>query len=215
MSSSLKISEIFYSIQGEGPFSGYPTLFIRLFGCNLNCSWCDTPQAKPPFSHKEFAVNDLVKLWKENFCSIPFVTITGGEPLLQKTGVVELAESLLSLGAIVELETNGSLSLEGLPKELVKVVDVKTPSSGMEVFNRLENLKYLNNKDVIKFVIKDEKDFEFSLNLVEKLKIYEKVQVFFSPVHGELSPKILAGWILKSRLPIRLQVQLHKFLGLP
>ncbi len=208
----LKVCEVFFSIQGEGPFVGFPTFFVRLFGCNLNCTWCDTNYAKPPYKFKEVSIESIVKAWQKS-CNSPYVTITGGEPLIQE-GVYQLMKDFLSFGAVVSLETNGSISLERVPKGVTKVMDIKTPSSGMERFNLYENFNFLDKKDAVKFVLKDEKDFDFSMEVIKKYDLLSRVQVIFSPVYGELSPEKLARWILETRMPIRMQIQLHKYLNL-
>jgi 7-carboxy-7-deazaguanine synthase len=213
MKTKLRVSEIFYSIQGEGPLSGRPAIFVRLYGCNLNCSWCDTRYAREGGVFKIWEIEELITFLKEKFKNIREVTITGGEPLLQK-GTFALIERLFSMGFTVCLETNGSLSLKGLPQEVIKVMDFKTPSSGMEKFNLYENLEFLDRKDAVKFVIADKKDFAWSIQKCKEFAIFEKTEVFFSPVWGRLSGKRLAGWILEEKLPVRLQLQLHKILKL-
>lgn len=211
--SKLKVSEIFFSIQGEGPFIGFPSFFVRLFGCNLNCWWCDTPYAKGNHNYQELKTSDIFSFWEKNFNSIPFITITGGEPLLQES-VYELIEEFLKQKCIVILETNGSLSLEKVPREVIKVMDIKTPSSKMEKYNFYENLRFLSLKDAVKFVIKDREDFEFALNMVEKFQISYYTQIIFSPAFPFLEAKTLAHWILETKKPLRLQVQLHKVVGI-
>lgn len=211
--SKLKISEIFFSLQGEGPLVGCPTLFIRLFGCNLDCSWCDTPYAKGENPYKEIEISEILSFWEKNFNSSPFITITGGEPLIQSP-VYNLMDALLEKGCIVVLETNGSISLQRVPKEVIKVMDVKTPSSNMDKYNLYENFKFLNKKDAVKFVIKDKRDFEFSLNTIENFFLTYYTQVFLSPAYPFLDPKILAEWILKTKKPLRFQIQLHKIVGI-
>ncbi len=208
----LKISEIFLSIQGEGPFIGFPSFFVRVFGCNLDCSWCDTPQAKKG-SFKNLEVSQIIYFWEKNYHSIPYITLTGGEPLLQST-IYHLIDSFLRKDCIIILETNGSISLEEVPKEVIKVMDIKTPSSNMEKYNLYENLKFLNTKDAIKFVIKDRYDFEFALNCIERYQISYYTQVIFSPAFPLLNPKTLAEWILEIKKPFRFQVQLHKIVGI-
>jgi len=208
----LKISEIFYSIQGEGPFAGFPSFFIRLFGCNLNCSWCDTEYAKTGvFQLKN--ISYVLSLWKKNYPEIPYITITGGEPLLQKS-VYKLMKVLLQNNATIILETNGSLSLKEVPEEVIKVMDLKTPSSGMHIHNFYENLKYLGKKDVIKFVVMNKIDFNWALEIIEKFDILSRCQIYFSPVYNKLSPQELAFWIMETKKPFKIQIQLHKFLGL-
>lgn len=211
--SKLKISEIFFSLQGEGPLTGYPTFFIRLFGCNLDCSWCDTPYAKGENPYEEKEVSEIVFFWEKNFSSIPFITITGGEPLIQSS-VYKLMDTFLNKSCIVVLETNGSISLERVPKKVTKIIDVKTPSSKMEKYNLYENFKFLTRDDAVKFVIKDKDDFEFSLHIIEKFFLTYYTQVFLSPAHPFLDPKTLAEWILKTKKPLRFQIQLHKMIGI-
>jgi 7-carboxy-7-deazaguanine synthase len=211
--SKLKISEIFFSLQGEGPLTGYPTLFIRLFGCNLNCSWCDTPYAKGENPYEEKEIPEIISFWGKNFSSIPFITITGGEPLIQSP-VYNLIDAFLNQGCIVALETNGSISLEKVPKEVIKVMDVKTPSSKMDKYNLYENFKFLTKKDAVKFVIKNRRDFNFAINIIEKFYLTYYTQIFLSPAYPFLEPKILADWILKSKKPLRFQIQLHKVVGI-
>ncbi len=209
----LKLSEIFFSLQGEGPLVGMPSLFFRLYGCNLNCSWCDTPYSREPYPFFEKEIEELVQQWKENFPQIPYVVITGGEPLLQE-GAIPFLEALIANGAKPLLETNGSLPIAGLPEGVIVVMDLKPPSSNMVEFNRYENLDFLREKDAVKIVIQDRRDFEWAINLVEQADLLKKTQVFFSPAHPFLSPKELASLILETKLPLRLQVQLHKMLGL-
>lgn len=210
---SLKISEIFYSLQGEGPFIGFPTLFIRLYGCNLNCSWCDTPFAKEGNNFFEISIKEILSFWQKNYPEIPYITITGGEPLLQKESLA-LMEAFLKKGAIVCLETNGSLSIENVPKDVVIVMDIKTPSSGMTLFNNYNNLNFLKKKDVVKFIIQDRKDFDWSLEIIDKYALLSRVICLFSPVYGIMPPQDLSNLILMTKKPIRFQIQLHKFLNL-
>ncbi len=208
---SLKVSEIFFSLQGEGPLIGVPTYFVRLFGCNLACNWCDTPYAREGNKYEIKEITEIISDWKRNYPFIPYVTITGGEPLLQEE-TVKLIEAFLSESAIIVLETNGSLRIEKIPDEVIVVMDLKTPSSGMERFNNLENLKFLKEDDALKFVIKDERDFLWSLEMIEKFNLYKKTNCFFSPCEPFMQPETLAKMILKIKKPIRFQIQLHKFL---
>lgn len=208
---SLKISEIFYSLQGEGPFIGYPTLFIRLYGCNLNCSWCDTPYARRGENYTVKSSSEIIHFWKENFPELPHITITGGEPLIQEESL-ELMDKLVKKGAIVTLETNGSVSIKEVPSSVYIVMDLKTPSSKMSLYNNYENLNFLQKKDCVKFVIKDEEDFYWSLKIVENYNLLSKTSCLFSPVYGTLSPKKLANLILQTKKPLRFQIQLHKLL---
>ncbi len=210
---NLKVSEVFYSIQGEGPWVGFPTFFVRLYGCNLACKWCDTPYAREGQNYKEMQSEEIVRIWKENYPEIPHVTITGGEPLLQE-GVFRLMEDFLKKRAKVLLETNGSLSIENVPEEILVVMDLKTPSSGMESYNLYENLSFLKEKDALKFVIKDEADLDWSLKVIEKFNLLRRVTCFFSPCVPYMSPNRLAELLLGTKKPLRLQIQLHKILNL-
>ncbi len=209
----LKLSEIFFSIQGEGPLIGMPSLFFRLYDCNLSCSWCDTPYARPPHPFIEKNPEELISFWKENYPEIPYIVITGGEPLLQQE-TIPFLDRLIKEGAIPILETNGSLPIKKVPEEVLLVMDLKTPSSGMEKFNCYENLNYLKPQDALKFVIKNKDDFIWALNLVLERDLYKKIQIFFSPAWPYLEALTLAQYILETKLPIRLQIQLHKFLNL-
>lgn len=210
---SLKVSEVFFSIQGEGPWVGFPTFFVRLYGCNLSCKWCDTPYAREGQNYKEMQPEEILAFWRRDYPEIPYITLTGGEPLLQD-GVYKLIEKFLQRGAKVLLETNGSLSIENVPDEVLVVMDLKTPSSGMEGFNLYRNLYFLSEKDALKFVIKDKADFDWSLKKIAEFNLLSKVTCFFSPCAPFMSPQKLAELILETKKPLRLQVQLHKFLNL-
>ncbi len=209
----LKLSDIFFSIQGEGPLVGMPSLFFRLYECNLSCRWCDTPYARKPYPYFEKEVEELIHYWKENFPQLPYVVLTGGEPLMQE-GTIPFLKALVVHGAKPILETNGSLPIQDVPKEVLIVMDLKPPSSGMVEFNLYENLHYLTLKDAVKIVLKDREDFDWAIETIIKWRLLEKTQVFFSPAYPFMSASHLAGLILETRLPIRLQVQLHKILGL-
>lgn len=210
---SLKISEIFFSLQGEGPLVGVPTFFVRFYGCNLFCSWCDTTYARIGDKYEEKEIEEIIWQWKRNFPHIPYVTITGGEPLLQEK-TPKLIEAFLSEGAVIVLETNGSLSIEKISEKVIVVMDWKTPSSGMSKFNNQENLKFLKKEDALKFVIKDEEDFKWSLNEIEKFDLLSRTSCLFSPCEPFMKPEKLAKMILETKKPIRFQIQLHKFLNL-
>lgn len=205
------VSEVFTSIQGEGTRVGSPCFFIRLQGCELRCKWCDTPYA---LDLKERATilsgEDLLnKLYSSG---IKFVTITGGEPLTQKA-IVPFMTFLCDKGYEVVLETNGHQDISEVDKRVVKVMDFKCPGSGMEKFNNYKNLEYLDNKDEIKFVILDKKDYEWAKDKIREFDLHKRVgAVLFSPVWGELEPKYLAEWILKDALPVRLNLQVHKYI---
>ena len=201
----LKINEIYASIQGESSHTGLPCVFIRLTGCNLRCTWCDTAYA---FHEGKDLTLENIMHQVENF-SLPLVEITGGEPLLQED-VYPLMNSLLDKGYRVMLETGGSLSIYKVPEKVIKIIDIKCPGSGEEKKNHLENLKLLAPHDEVKFVILDHADYEWSCDLLQKFNLAASVQVLFSPVYDKLELKDLSKWILEDRLPVRLQTQLHK-----
>ncbi len=207
---SLRVNEIFYSIQGESTYTGRSCVFVRMTACNLRCRWCDTEYA----FHEGEALTIEQVLEKVRAYKCPLVEITGGEPLLQED-VHPLIDRLLLEGFEVLIETGGSLDVSGLDARVVKIVDLKAPGSGMEHRNNLDNLRYLDRKDQIKFVVADRRDYEWAKRMMVEHAIAEKVQVLFSPVFGELHPRELAEWILADRLPVRLQIQLHKFLWDP
>mgnify|MGYP000663344614 FL=1 len=201
----LKINEIYASIQGESSHTGLPCIFIRLTGCNLRCSWCDTAYAF-------YEGNDLTieeTLQKVETFGLPLVEITGGEPLLQED-VYPLMEALLKKGYRVMLETSGALPIDKVPQRVIKILDIKCPGSGEEKKNHLENLKLLSPHDEVKFVLLDRADYEWSRDLLRKYDLAPSTQVLFSPVYDKLNLKDLSQWILKDRLAVRLQTQLHK-----
>ena len=201
----LKINEIFKSIQGESSHAGLPCIFVRLTGCNLRCTYCDTEYAF--YEGKEMSVADVVKAVEG--CGVSLVEITGGEPLLQKE-VYSLMQALLEKKYTVMLETGGSLSLDAVPEAVIKIMDVKCPSSGEEPRNHYANLGQLTFQDEVKFVIQTREDYDWCKKILIEYSIPEKTQVLFSPVYEKLDLKDLAKWILEDNLPVRLQTQLHK-----
>jgi len=202
----LRLTEIFLSIQGEAQFSGWPTVFVRLTGCPLRCGYCDTAYA---FTGGEWRSIDSVVAEVASY-STPYVCVTGGEPLAQKH-CLDLLTRLCDQGYQVALETSGALDITDVDPRVYRVVDVKTPGSGEVDRNRWENLALLDEKDSVKLVICDRADYEWArCALGERIDV--KCQVFLSPSYDELSPGLLADWILSDRLPVRLQVQLHKVL---
>jgi 7-carboxy-7-deazaguanine synthase len=201
----LKINEIFKSIQGESSHAGLPCIFVRLTGCNLRCTYCDTEYAF--YEGKEMSVADVVKAVEG--CGISLVEITGGEPLLQKE-VYPLMQALLEKKYTVMLETGGSLSLDEVPKTVIKIMDLKCPSSGEEPRNHYANLGQLTFQDEVKFVIQTREDYDWCKKILIEYSIPEKTQVLFSPVYEKLGLKDLAKWILEDNLRVRLQTQLHK-----
>ena len=204
----LTINEIFHSIQGESTHAGRPCVFVRLTACDLRCSWCDTTYAFHE-GHK-MSVDEVLRRVDAYGCDV--VEITGGEPLLQKD-VYPLMRQLLDRGRTVMLETGGHLSVEEVPEGVIRVIDVKCPGSGESARNHWENLDRLRPTDEIKFVVCDRADYEYAREIVERRRLLGRCgAVLFSPVHGVLDAKALAAWVLEDRLPVRVQLQIHKFI---
>lgn len=203
----LKITEIFYSLQGEADTVGFPTVFIRLTGCPLRCQYCDTAYA---FHGGEWMMLDQVLDRVAGF-SPRYVCVTGGEPLAQKNCLPLLAR-LCDSNYRVSIETSGAMPLAGVDARVIRVVDVKTPGSGEERRNRYADLELLRPEEQVKFVICDRADYEWSREQVTKLKLPGRCQVLFSPSADQLPARTLADWILEDRLPVRFQLQLHKVL---
>ena len=203
----IKINEIYLSVQGESTHTGLPCIFIRLTGCNLRCSWCDTAYAF--HEGKNMSIDEILQ--KVESFGIHLVEITGGEPLMQDN-VYTLMKRLIEKGYKVMLETGGSISLERVPKDVIKIMDLKCPGSGEQEKNNLDNLKLLAPHDEVKFVILDRKDYEWSRDIIKKYKINETAQILLSPVFDKLELKEIVKWILEDRLPVRLQTQLHKII---
>jgi len=205
------ITEIFKSIQGESTYAGLPCVFVRLTGCNLRCHWCDTAYA---FYGGQKMTPDEV-LTRVRQLGGDLVEFTGGEPLLQKE-VVPLAARLISEGRHVLIETSGERDIGELPKEVVKILDVKCPGSGEGGKFCFENLEALERKDQIKFVVLDEADYQFACQFIEQHRLRERVnEIVLSPVFGKLHLRTLAEWILRDGLEVRLGMQLHKFIWDP
>jgi 7-carboxy-7-deazaguanine synthase len=204
----LTINEIFHSIQGESTHTGRPCVFVRLTACDLRCSWCDTPYA---FTEgRKMSLDEVVRQVDAFGCGL--VEITGGEPLLQRD-VYPLMDRLLAAGRTVMVETGGHISVEQVPAPVIKIVDVKCPGSGESHRNDWGNLDRLAPHDEVKFVIKDRADYEYARDVVARHRLSERVAaVLFSPVHGVMDAKALAGWILEDKLEVRLQLQAHKFI---
>ena len=203
----IKINEIYLSVQGESTHTGLPCIFIRLTGCNLRCSWCDTAYAF--HEGKNMSIDEILQK-VENF-GIHLVEITGGEPLMQDN-VYTLMRRLIENGYKVMLETGGSISLERVPKDVIKIMDLKCPGSGEQDKNNLDNLKLLAPHDEVKFVILDKKDYEWSRDIIKRYKINETAHILLSPVFDKLELKEMVKWILEDQLPVRLQTQLHKII---
>ena len=207
----LIISEIFVSIQGESTYVGLPCLFIRLAGCNLSCTWCDTTYARTIEKGKEMDIDEVVEEVRRRTCWL--VEITGGEPLLQED-TRPLAKRLADLEYKVLIETNGSVSLEGVDERIIKIIDIKCPSSGQHKSFLMENIEFITPDDEVKFVIANRKDYEFAKRFVKRHIEKRTDKILFAPVRPSLDPKELAGWILKDSLKVRLQVQIHSYIGL-
>jgi 7-carboxy-7-deazaguanine synthase len=204
----LTINEIFFSVQGESSYAGRPCVFVRLTGCDLRCSWCDTPYAFTEGSRR--SVEDVLREVEAYGC--PLVEVTGGEPLLQEA-VYPLMAGLLATGKTVLLETGGHRSTARVPAEVVTVLDVKCPGSGETEHNDAGNLDRLRPHDEVKFVVQDRADYEFAREVVQTRALASRAAaVHVSPVHGVLDPKTLAEWVLSDRLPMRVQLQLHKYI---
>ncbi len=207
MDLSLRVTEIFYSLQGETNTVGLPTVFVRLTGCPLRCAYCDTEYA---FSGGEKLTLDQI-IERVRAYRTHYVTVTGGEPLAQP-GCNPLMVRLLDLGYQVSLETSGAIDVSGVDPRVVKVMDLKTPSSGELARNMYANIGYLNPHDQVKFVIADEEDYRWSKLQLTEHELQGRCQVLFSPVMGVMSATSLADKILADQLPVRFQIQLHKYL---
>jgi 7-carboxy-7-deazaguanine synthase len=208
---SLKVCEIFYSLQGESSFTGLPCIFVRLSGCNLDCAWCDTRYAREESTC--LSIEKIIDRIRAFGCSL--VEITGGEPLLQKKTPL-LISQLLDLNFQVLLETNGSQSVRNVDPRCIKILDIKCPSSNEPDSFLYENLTYLTRRDEIKFVIGSRQDYEYARAiLLEKLSPRDQSRIHLSPVFGHITPASLAAWILKDRLPARLSLQQHKIIWNP
>jgi len=203
----LRITEIFYSLQGEALTVGCPTIFIRLTGCPLRCGYCDTEYA---FTGGQWMEQEEV-LKAASAHHTPYVTVTGGEPLAQKN-CLPLLTALCDANYQVSLETSGALDMTGVDPRVVKVMDLKTPGSGEVERNRFENIGLLGENDLVKFVICDEQDYQWAKAMLDKYRLAEKCSVLFSPSDDQLKATELADWVLRDQLPVRMQLQLHKIL---
>lgn len=204
---ALRLTEMFLSLQGETSRAGLPTVFIRLSGCPLRCRWCDTPYSFP--GGEAVPLDEL--LARVARYGVSTVCVTGGEPLAQKH-CLALLTALCDAGYSVSLETSGALDVSPVDPRVSRIVDIKPPGSGEAERNRWENLAHLNARDEIKFVLADRGDYEWACAILEERRLAALAPVLFSPVQGELPPGELAEWILADRLPVRMQIQLHKFL---
>lgn len=207
----LKVNEIFLSVQGESTRSGFPCVFIRLTGCNLRCSYCDTTYAYEEGALME--ISDIIEMVKGFNC--PLVEVTGGEPLIQDE-TPELITKLIDDGYTVLLETNGSQDISMVDRRSIKIMDIKCPSSGEESHNDLKNLNGLNEGDELKFVIADKRDYDFAVETLALIPSDKRdIYVNFSPCFSRIEPKELSEWILRDKLNVRLNMQLHKYIWPP
>ncbi|MTI62753.1 7-carboxy-7-deazaguanine synthase QueE [Methylophaga sp.] len=202
-----RITEIFYSLQGESRTVGLPTVFVRLTGCPLRCGYCDTEYAF--YGGEKMEIGDIV----EQVASYHprYVCVTGGEPLAQPN-CIPLLTALCDLGVEVSLETSGAMDISKVDPRVVKVMDLKTPGSGEESKNRYSNIDLLREQDQLKFVICHRDDYDWARAKLDEYQLSERCEILFSPIHGELKPAELADWIVADNLPVRMQLQIHKYL---
>jgi 7-carboxy-7-deazaguanine synthase len=205
--SSLRVTEIFYSLQGESNSVGIPTVFIRLTGCPLRCIYCDTAYAFTGGTKIEIA--EIIA--QAEHYNTKYITVTGGEPLAQ-SACLELIKKLLDKGFIVSVETSGAIDVSGMDSRAIKVMDLKTPSSGELGRNLYQNIQFLDSKDQVKFVIGNNDDYEWSKVALIEYNLIGRCEILFSPVMGQQNATELADKILQDRLPVRFQIQLHKLL---
>ncbi len=203
----VKLTEIFLSIQGEADSVGWPTVFVRLTGCPLRCTYCDTEYAF--YGGQWHSIADVLQQVVSH--GVRHVCVTGGEPLSQK-GCIPLLKVLCDAGYNVSLETSGALDIASVDARVSRVVDIKTPGSGEERRNRYENIELLTPHDQVKFVLCDRADYDWACARVQQYRLHERCMVLFSSSYAQLPPVQLAEWVLADRLPVRVQVQLHKIL---
>jgi len=208
--SQLLVHEIYASLQGESSYAGRPCVFVRLTGCNLRCTYCDTEYAF--YGGERLSVDDVVT--KVVGYGIPLVEITGGEPLLQKE-CVTLARQLLDAGLTVLIETSGERPINVLPAGIIRIMDIKCPSSGECEKMHWDNIAHLNKRDEVKFVIGDRADYEWTRDVMQQHDLTERCAVLVSTVFGKLDPKVLAEWVIEDKLDVRFQLQLHKYIWDP
>lgn len=202
-----RVTEIFYSLQGETRTVGLPTVFVRLTGCPLRCTFCDTAYAF--HGGDKMSIADIVE--QVQSYKARYVTVTGGEPLAQKN-CADLLSALCDVGLEVSIETSGAMDIAAIDPRVVCVMDLKTPASGELAKNRYQNIELLKADDQIKFVICNREDYDWSCQQIVEYKLDQRCEILFSPVHGDLNPSDLAQWIIDDNLAVRMQVQLHKYL---
>jgi 7-carboxy-7-deazaguanine synthase len=203
----MRITEIYVSVQGETRFAGLPCTLVRTTGCDLRCTYCDTAYAF--YGGRDMALDDILR--EVDRLGAPLVLLTGGEPMLQRE-IVALAQALLERGYQVMIETSGAHPVDVLPPQVVRIVDIKTPGSGEEHRVRWEVVEGLRPTDSIKFVVADERDYRWAAAAIQERALARKAEVLLSPVHGQLDPRDLVAWMLRDRLPARLNLQLHKYI---
>lgn len=208
------VNEIFYSIQGEGSRAGLPCVFVRMQGCLLRCTWCDTPYALDrKQTEKLMSIDEILEEVESHNCK--FLMLTGGEPLEQKN-IDELVKAALNRGMEVVIETNGQQDIGKVSEKAVKILDLKCPGSAMHKKNDYSNIEKLGNKDEVKFVIENRQDYDWAVEKCNEYDLFNRVsEVLMSPVFGEIEPVELANWILEDSLPVRMQMQLHKYIWEP
>ena len=207
----LTVNEIFHSIQGESTHAGRPCVFVRLTACDLRCSWCDTPYAF--HEGRKMSVDDVLAAVEQFRC--PVVELTGGEPLLQKD-VYPLMQTLVERGHTVLIETGGHVSVAQVPEGVHTIMDVKCPGSGEAHRMHWDNIDRLDANDEVKFVLRDRIDYEYARGILQQHALADRVAaVLFSPVHDVLHPRTLSEWVLEDRLPVRVQLQVHKYIWDP
>jgi len=207
MSLQCRVTEIFYSLQGETRTVGLPTVFVRLTGCPLRCTFCDTAYAFHDGEKRAISdIVDEVKTYQPRY-----VTVTGGEPLAQKT-CFPLLTALCDLGVEVSLETCGAMDISEVDPRVICVMDLKTPGSGEEAKNRYDNIALLKQTDQLKFVICNRDDYDWAVEKLQEYDLVAKCDVLFSPIHGLLNPADLADWVVADNLAVRMQIQMHKYL---
>jgi len=206
--SRLRITEIFYSLQGESSSIGKPTLFVRLTGCPLRCVWCDTEYAFHGGDYWELPelIDKIASYQPQHIC------ITGGEPLAQKESCEVLMKALCDQSYQVSIETSGAIDISGVDSRVIKVMDLKAPGSGEMSKNLYSNIQHLTDKDEVKFVIMSRKDYDWAKMQIDEYQLSEKTNVIFSPCFGDIDETELAEWIIQDNLPVRFQIQLHKIL---
>ncbi len=209
---TVAVNELFVSLQGESSWQGYPCFFVRLAGCNLNCSYCDTPAARQP-SATRMRIAAIVATCRSH--DTPLIMITGGEPLAQE-GFGDLALALGKLPSRTLLvETNGSHDISGIPERAITIMDIKCPGSGEADAMDPENLRRLRARDEVKFVLTDRADYAFALDTIQRFRLAERCRhILLAPAAGKLDPALLAQWLIEDRPPVRLQLQWHRLLGL-